>query len=290
MGSLMDKINERNAQAQKKSNGYIKNATTRMKWKDGKNQIRFVGNYVEVHTHSISPSSFGSIGVADGSLFKGKGCLPFEVTCTDWNLQEEKMNKDRTCPFCKLYHRSCEVLKRKDLQEDERKTFEQIKAATKPVKKLKWNVIDRAAPFYLKVNNGVDEEVRGFKVADFSFSMFEDVKGIIEQNAIDVTDPDAGIDIAVIKGQQDGRVKYSIQPCLERMSVKLTPLTDEEKSWKMWDFVDMYNKPYDFNAIKPKMHDTFRIILDMSDEEFKETIESTSPPHEESEDAESKKN
>lgn len=289
MGSLMDKINERKVQEEKRSGGYVKQSTLKMKWKDGKNPIRLVGNYIEVHSHVISPSSYGSIGVADGSNFKGKGALPFEIACIDWNLKEEKYHKERTCPFCKLSERARIALKRTDLKDEEKKIFEKIRAACKPVKKLKWNLIDRNAPYYFKVTNGKEETVSGYKFADMSYGMFNDIKGIIEQNGMDITDPLTGIDLCVTKTDDAGRIKYSIQPMLEKMSVKVTPLTAEELSWKQWDFIEMYDKVYDFNAIKSKMHEDFRIILEMSDADFEETLSTTSDTEDDSEE-DSKKN
>jgi hypothetical protein len=280
----MDKINERKAQQEQKTNGYIKQSTIKMRWKDGKNPVRLVGNYIETHMHSISPSSFGSIGVAPDSNFKGKGALPFEVSCTDWNLRDEQYHKEKTCPFCKLAQRARTALKRKDLSDEEKKLFEKILAANKVTKKLKWNLIDRNAPYYYKVNSGKEEEVKGLKIADVSFSMFEDIKGIIEQNGLDITDENTGIDILIIKGDQDGRVRYSVQPLLEKTSVKVSPMTAEEKSWKQWNFIEMYDKAYDFTAIKSKMHEEFRIILDMGDDEFAESI-SVSEAHNDDDDA-----
>lgn len=299
MSSLIDKLNQRNENQKQKSNGYVKTSTTNMKWKDGKNVGRCVGDYVETHTHSLSPNSFGSIGVADEASFKGKGFIPFEVTCTDWDLKTEKYNRERTCPFCKLYGRACKALKRKDLTAEEKKTFEQIKEANKPSKKIKWNFIDRDAPYYIKVNGDKKEEqVKGLKVASYSFGQFNDIKGIVEQNGLDISDPDTGIDIIVTKGKEGDKVKYSIQACIEKLAVKVTPLTDEEKSWKKWDFVDMYSKPYDFAAIKSKMHENFRIVLELSDEEFDQTIGGTegaatsedTPPVDAEDDEDSKKN
>jgi len=276
MATLLEKITQRSENEQKRSNGYVKTSSTKMRWKDGKNVIRFVGNYVEVHTHNISPNNFGSIGVAEEAYFKikGDGRLPFEVACTDWDLKNEKYHKEHTCPFCKLYKRAVEGLKRKDLTNEEKVVFENIKNACKPTKKLKWNTIDRESPFYLRVQNGKEEQVRGLKYSDLSFSMFNDVKGIVEQNNIDISDPDTGIDMIVTKGSDNGKTEYSIQPCLEKMAVKITPLTDEEKSWKQWDFVELYDKPYDFPAIKGKMHNEFRIVFEMSDEEFSSTLSS----------------
>lgn len=274
MSKLIEKINNRKLNEQKKTSGYIKTSSLRMKFKDGRNVVRFAGNYVEVHTHSLNPNTFGSIGVADEAFFKVKGAdrLPFEVACTDWNLKTESYQKERTCPFCKLYKRASEALKRKDLGEDEKKIFENIKNACKPSKKLKWNLIDRDAPFYIKVQNGKEEEVRGYKFADMSFGMFNDIRGIVEQNNLDISDPDFGIDIVVTKNNTNNKTSYTIQPCIEGISVKVTPLTDEEKKWKLWDFVEMYDKSYDFAPIKAKMHEEFLAILEMSDEEFKDTI------------------
>jgi hypothetical protein len=93
---------------------------------------------------------------------------------------------------------------------------------------------------------------------------------------MDITDVQTGIDIVVVKTDSAGRVKYSVQPMLEKGSIKVTPFTEEELSWKLLDFVEMYDKPYDFATIKGKMHEDFRIIMEMSDEDFLETISTTS--------------
>jgi len=106
--------------------------------------------------------------------------------------------------------------------------------------------------------------------------MFNDIKGIIEQNGLDITDNQTGIDLCVTKTDDSGRIKYSIQPMLDKMSVKVTPLTAEELSWKLLNFIEMYDKSYDFAQIKSKMHEDFRIILEMSDEDFNESISATS--------------
>jgi hypothetical protein len=179
-----------------------------------------------------------------------------------------------------LNERAKIALKRPDLRDDEKKIFEKITAACKSSKKLKWNLIDRDAPYYFKVAGGKEEKVPGFKYADMSYGMFNDIKGIIEQNGLDITDPDSGIDILVIKSVVGGRISYSVQTLLEKGSLKVTPFTDEEKSWKLHDFVELYDKPYDFAAIKGKMHEDFRIILEMTDEDFLETISTSSDTEE----------
>lgn len=255
--------------------GYVKTATIHQKFPVGKSYIRPVGDFVETHTHNLSPNSFGSIGVADKAMFKGKDFIPFEVPCIDWNILLAEKNSEYTCPFCKLYYRASKMLKRKDLTPEEKKTFEAIKTACAPSRKVRWNDIDRNDPTYIRVKDGKETKVRGLKLASFSKALFKDIKGIFEQTGLDLSDPETGIDLVIDRAvDANNKTTYSAFAAMERTSVKITPLTDEEKSWTPWDIVDMYSKPYDFNKIEPVMHADFRELLSYSDEDFAQMVNS----------------
>ena len=277
--SIIDRMNDRNkpkSDGQKGGfeKGWIVDSSVTMRFKDGINKIRLVGDEMEIHIHELAPDKFGNIGVADAAAFGHKGGLPYRVPCINWDPVSEKYDKEGGCPFCELYRKACLALKNKNLPESDKKLFEGIKRSMRAKERFRWNVIDREAPYYLKKVKGsdgkemVEVRVPGFKIADLSFSMFNAIKDLVITSGADITSDEEGVDVAISRSKEKDKTTYTANFVIEGKAIKVTPLTDEERGWKRWDFVEKFCQPYDFDAIRPRMRDFFRAVLDMSFDEI----------------------
>ena len=276
--SLVDRMNDRNKPKEDKadgggsSRGWVIESSVNMRFKDGMNNIRLVGNEMEIHSHELAPNKFGNIGIADSAAFGHKGGLPYRVPCINWDPINEKYDKDGGCPFCELYRKACLALKNKSLPESDAKLFEGIKKSMRATERFKWNVIDREAPYYLKkIRKGKEmKEVRvpGFKIADLSFSVFNAIKQLVITSGADIVDDGEGVDITISKSKEKDKTVYTANFVFSGTSIKVTPLTEEELSWKRWDLREKFCQPYDFEFIRPRMRDFFRAVMDMSFDEI----------------------
>ena len=268
---------ERENRKSEKSDGFPKWASVYMKYKPGDNVLRPVGNFWEVHSHKISPNDYGSIGVAPQQFFRGKDFLPFDWFCGNWDVASMSSPKEKTCKLCRLNFRAYKMSKKKGLSQEEKKMYDGIKTATALDIKYRWNVIDRAEPHYLRVHDGTDISVPGFKIASFTKNLFGDVQGLFEQTKLDIADKESGIDVIVKRATQVTNNKektvYKAVPFMEDLSVKITPLTEEELSWPEWDIVTLSKNGCDFEKIESVMHPHFLELLNMSDEDFNDLLE-----------------
>ncbi|MCK9154598.1 MAG: hypothetical protein M0P12_00640 [Paludibacteraceae bacterium] len=255
--------------------GYVKMGTVHEKWEPGTTTVRAVGDFYETHMHGLSPNDFGSVGVMPKSAFGGKGSdfIPWEVCCLDWDMIYDEYRKERSCPFCKLNFRASCMLKNEDLSKEDIAKYTRIKNACHATSKIRWNIIDRNDPTYTFVNpDGTESNVKGYKIGGFGMSVFKTgIKGLFTMAGGDIADVESGIDFNLKRGKDEkGKTVYEAIPVMEKGAMKFTPLTDEQKSWKLWNIPEIFGKDWNFEKIYPLMHEEFRELLDMTDEEFRE--------------------
>lgn len=230
-------------------------------WKEGVNRIRLVGDFVEVRTHFIAPSpKRKDRGLCQAVAFQGDNKLPQVCNCLNWDIGMERPKKDKGCPVCKLNAVARAVLTEKP-GEEEKKFFESLRAATRATSTLKWNILDRDDPFLISTDNGKEEKVLGYKIASIGPEAANDIFGIFKQVGYDINDPDRGIDIEVTKDSKGPRTTYSARAVIEGVSLKVTPLTAEERKLELHDLKVRCGKLVDADKIMDAFHDDLRDIL-----------------------------
>jgi len=72
------------------------------KWEKGEHTIRLVGDFIITHNHWIGPSAFNSLKLYDEKLFVGDDKMPYQINCSNWDIEEEKDHKNGECVICKI--------------------------------------------------------------------------------------------------------------------------------------------------------------------------------------------
>jgi hypothetical protein len=236
-------------------------------WKDGDNPIRLVGEFVEVRTHFVAPApKRGERGLCIPTAFQGDNKLPQVVNCLNWDVATEEEKAEHTCPICKLHAIAVAALK-ENPDEDEKKFFDKLRQETNPRPSLKWNILDRDDPHVVSTEGDTETKVMGLKIATVGMEAWNDIEGIFEQCGFDITDPVEGVDVKVNKGHNGTRVCYSAQAVIEGTSLKVTPLTDEEKALRPNDLKVVCGKMVDSQRIVDALHDDLRQIYDFNVDE-----------------------
>lgn len=236
-------------------------------WKDGDNPIRLVGEFIEVRTHFVAPApKRGERGLCIPTAFQGDNKLPQVVNCLNWDVASEEEKAEHTCPICKLHAIAVAALK-ENPDEDEKKFFDKLRQETNPRPSLKWNVLDRDDPHVVSTEGDKETKVMGLKVATVGMEAWGDIEGVFEQCGFDITDPAEGVDIKVTRGHNGTRVCYSAQAVIEGTSLKVTPLTDEEKALKQNDLKVICGKMVDSQRMVDALHDDLRQIYDFNVDE-----------------------
>jgi hypothetical protein len=259
---ILDKIAK--VQAARPSNNNNKVTGIYYSWKEGTNRIRLAGDFLEVRTHFIAPSpKRKDRGLCFSAAFQGDEKIPQVVNCQNWDVESEHGKSEKTCPICKL-----NAVARAALTEapgdEEKKFFEDLKSSTRPQTVYKWNIIDRDDPYVTASENGKDTQVLGYKIASIGREAFDDICGIMTQVGYDITDPDKGIDIEVIKDSKGARTTYSARAVLSGVSLKVTPMTEEERKLELHDLKIRCGKQTPSEKIVASLHDDLRDILNLN--------------------------
>lgn len=233
-------------------------------FEDNDNIIRLAGNPLEVRTHFIAPAPKRSDkGLCAQVAFTGDTKLQQTINCPDWDIDKQEFKKEKTCPVCKLRTIAHQVLKHPDLSAEEKKYYDELAQKCSSVRKLKWNIIDRKDPYVISSENGKEVKVLGYKIATIGMEALNDILGIFEQCApMDITDADEGIDICVVKGNNGVRTAYSAKAVIEGRSLKVTPLSPEERAMPLHDLKAINGKPVDPTKVVDAFHEEYRTIYD----------------------------
>ena len=253
---------------------------------EGDNIIRLVGEFLEVHTHFIAPvAKRNDRGLCQARFFQGDNRLPQTVNCINWNLDLEELKsfKDRRCPFCKLNEiarkASRELRDSTDAEDKkEREYFDALGKASYSRTGLKWHLIDRNSPWILKVVDGKEEKVKGLKIGTIGTELWKDINGIFDQCGFDITDDEDGIDICVTKTSGQ-KTSYAGKAVLfgKPLSVKVTPLTDEERAYDRYDLQAICGKQTDLQMMLDALHEDLKEVLDANGGEPSEPCNEEDP-------------
>lgn len=269
MSSVLEKLRNAN-----KSEVVARTSGTRfknqyLKWKDGDSRVRFVGIPFTVHSHFLSGYKSpvgGSQGLCVPEAFvPGAGGIGKSTCCLNWDVKDERSIAGN-CPICRINRAVSQAIKEGGISEEELKTLKTIQSMTRPSKELAWNVIDRDDPYIVKVDGNKEMKVRGYKIARLSGKVLTDVQGICEQLGMDISDANSGLDILVNKSAVKGKTSYSAKVDMEKLSAKVTPLTDEEKEWRLNDLVTSFNRKVPQDLIIKWLRPEYKAWLDLGAE------------------------
>ena len=257
--NMMDKIKSIKRGGMKKSS--IKGIFHQ--FKDGDNPVRLVGEFVQVKTHFIAPSpKRKDRGLCQQEAFEGEDKLPQVVNCADWDINGEKETKEKTCVICKLNALAREMLKNSKLTAEDKEHFKALSAATYARTSLKWNILDRDDPYVVQNTDDGEKKILGLKISTIGMEAWTDIEKIFHQLGFDITDPVKGIDININKGSNGARVKYSANAIMQGITVKQTPMTEEELALEKHDLKKICGSEVDQAKVLSALHVDLRSYLE----------------------------
>jgi hypothetical protein len=250
-------------------------------WKDGDNIVRLVNEFLETKTHFIAPApKRGERGLCQATSFQGNEKLPQVINCLNWDVKAEE-EKAGGCPICRLNAIARTVLK-EGCTDEEKKIFEKLRRDTSARTLLKWNILDRDDPHVLSVDDGNETKVLGFKIASVGMEAWDDIEGIFDQMGFDISHAEDGLDICVNKGHNGTRTSYSAKACIDSTQkppvAKVTPLTAEEKALTPHELKTICGKYVDGTRIVDALHEDYRELLEVNEEEAQAAPEPDAAP------------
>ena len=262
--STLDKVRRLKAKTPQNKGSFGRMKGIYHNWLDGENVIRLVGEFLEVRTHFIAPApKRNDRGLCRADVFKGEGSLPMVVNCPDWDAVKEEAKPVKTCPLCKLSAVAKAIKKEVGSTAEEKKFFDALGQQAEAKFNLKWNILDRNDPNILLVDEqGNEKKVLGFKIANVGKEAWNDIESIFAQCKIDISDPNKGVDIKVVKGHNGKRTVYSAQAILEGTSLRVTPFTEEEKALQMHNLKERCGQSTPVQKIIDALHEDLRQLYE----------------------------
>jgi len=209
----------------------------------------------------------GDRGLCQADAFKaGENRLPQVINCLNWSVEKEELIEGNRCPICRLHEIARLALKDNPTNE-ERKFLETLFRSSSLRINLKWNVIDRDNPFVTRIDRDGEVQIRGFKIATIGMDAYTDIEGIFEQCKSDITDVEEGIDVEIERGNNGTRTIYSARAVVDGKSLKVTPLTPEEKAMKPHDLKIICGRMIEPQRIIDFLHGDYRELLDINVDE-----------------------
>lgn len=236
-------------------------------WGDAEEHVvRLVGDFKWARSHWIGPSQFGEdVEIVNSTAFKGENKLLMNVACSDWDMDRETEvdDEERTCPVCRLGHNAEKMLKKhgKELEESDKKNIQNIRRKCNVRNVYLFKCIDRDNPYVDK-----DKTVKGFKIIKMPSELLNAIIELSKKlKGVNITSPDEGIDITIKRvkpeGNKKGKTNYTALPVYEGMTVKQTPLTDEEKQYHDFDLSKFAGKPVDKTRFEEELSEANNVKL-----------------------------
>lgn len=255
----------REGRSSNSNNGQRKNLW--FQWGDKTERtIRLVGDFRWQKAHWIGKSNFGrDVKLFEDAAFQGDNKLPNQIVCGAWDAATESISEDQHCIVCEIMKKADKIMKTsgKDFDESQKQMINDVIFKCKPKDNYYFLCIDRDDPY-------IAEGEKGFKIIQMPTTLLEAITNLDSKlTAADLNSDDHGIDIVIKKSSPasgKGKTEYSVTPVFEGVSIKVTPLTDEEKSWQRPDLSKLTGKPYDNDFLRECLTDDMQTILS-SDEE-----------------------
>lgn len=240
------------------------------KWTKNEHTVRLVGDFIIVHSHWIGPSPFNPVKLFDEKLFVGEDKLPYQMNCGTWDIEKEEDDNSCECLICKIRKVAGDILyseEGKALDEKDKKFFKDLKYKCDAKTRYFFNCIDRENPY---VN--VEEKIKGYKIIEVPYELMDGIIALSDKlKGVDIASIEDGIDLTIRKegGGGAGKVKYSVLPVYDGMSILKSPLTDEERAMKVLDLKLMCGKKLDQERLFEKLNDDIKCLLDDSSDTSK---------------------
>lgn len=228
--------------------------------------IRLVGDFKEMRSHWIGESKFqktDDIAILRPSAFKGDSKLPMNVACGNWDADTESADPvGDNCPICRLGRNAENVLKKhgKELNETDKAIFKKIMKKCKVTSTFYFKCIDRDNPY-------VDEEKtrKGYKIIKMPGELFKAIMELSKtMKGVSILSDDGGIDIRIKRTKPEngkGKTTYTVNAVMDGLTVKQTPLTDEERQYRDIDLSKFAGKPIDKDRFEEEMVDDDNIRI-----------------------------
>lgn len=180
------------------------------------------------------------------------------VACGNWDVETESEDPDGdNCPVCKLGKNADQMLTKygKEMQEADKEVIKNIRRKCAVKNMYLFKCIDRDNPY-------VDDEKtkKGFKIIKMPAELLNAIIELSKKlNGINITSVDEGIDITIKRvkpeGGKKGKTTYTAIPVYQGMTVKQTPLTDEEKAYHDLELTKFAGKPVDKERFEAELVD-----------------------------------
>ena len=227
--------------------------------------IRLVGDFKWIRSHWIGESQYGKdIALLNAKAFKGEGKIPMNVACGNWDPETESEDPNGDCPICRLAKNADMLLAKngKDMEESDKAIIKSIRKKCAVKNTYLFKCIDRENPY-------VDDAKtrKGYKIIKMPGDLLNAIVELSKKfEGVSITSPDEGIDITIkrVRGENGGVPKFTALPVMAGMSVKQTPLTDEEKAFRDLDLGKFVGKPVDKERFEEELTDdnSVRIIYE----------------------------
>lgn len=226
-------------------------------WGDKEEHIvRLVGDFKWIRSHWIGESQYGKdITILNPKAFKGDNKIPMNVSCANWDADSESEDPDGDCPICRLAKNADAILAKngKDLDESDRNIIKAIRKKCAVKNTYLFKCIDRDNPY-------VDDAKtrKGFKIIKMSRDLLNAIVELSKKfDGVSITSPDEGIDITIkrAKGENGGVPKFTALPVMDGLSIKQTPLTNEELQFHDLDLGKFTGKPVDKDRFEEELTD-----------------------------------
>lgn len=217
---------------------------------EGTHIVRFVGNFTQRKVHWINNGVRNKLRLYNDSLFSNKK-IPINVNCLNWNIEGEE-RKDNGCVICKLNKIAKNLLyNHKDsLSKDEITKFENLRSKTNDSTLYNWNIIPRKP------------DVQGYKIIGVSSDLFKDLLDIHNNYPKIFASDDFGVDIKIVRSNDAGKTSYSASIVLkDGMTVQVTPLTEDEKKWKLINLIEVCGKQTDQQLLLDNLESEWKDLL-----------------------------
>lgn len=241
---------------------------------EGTHTIRIVGDFVSVHSHWIAHSKYSKVRLFEDSAFTGNDRLRKNVNCPDFDIETEMKTKKKTCNICKLKAAANDILVEggASLDPEQKKLLEGVTYDCAFAERNFFLCIDRDNP---EIAPGKP----GFKIIELPKAAMKQWCTLVESNVkVDPSSIDEGVDITLKRSKdKNGKAEYSLSYVMDGLSLKQTPLTDEEKAYKMPDIKKIMGKMPDQEVIYNKLLEEFRELIDDAAEETEEDTPEEKP-------------
>lgn len=230
------------------------------KWVKKEHVIRLVGDCLVSHRHWIGPSTFNDVEIYDEDHFSGDNRLPYQINCGNWDIEKE-MEENGKCAICRLREIASEIIYSEDgkkLDEKNKKFFKDLRYKCDVKTRYFFNCIDRSNPYV------TEDKKFGYKIIELPYELMDGLLALSTSlTGVDLSSATDGIDLKITKsgGGSEGKVKYSIMPVMTGLSIKATPLTEQEKEAELNDLAIICGKQVDQAELASKLKDDIRELL-----------------------------